>query len=136
MIRSDQVQAALVSFLKANSTIVAELGSSDEIREAWWHGTEFSYPAIRVRILSMRPRGSSEHCATQGRLSVMVFDENTSSQKCARISGIIGNELHDKSFYTSGVRLITRVEEVVPPIRQDLRTWRSEVLVEFKATSG
>lgn len=136
MIRADEVQASLVAYLKGNTAITAELGGSDEIREAWWQGTGFSYPAVRVRVLRISLLGSQAKCATEGRLSVLVFDESSSSAKCARISGIIGNELHDKSFYASGVRLITQVEEIIPPVRSDLRTWRSEVLVKFRATSG
>jgi hypothetical protein len=49
---NDQIQEAWVLYLKANTNILAELNDNDEIREDNWQGDEFSYPNIRVRIVS------------------------------------------------------------------------------------
>ena len=68
MITNNTIQAALISKLLANITITAELDDAEEIRENEWQGTAFSYPNIRVRIISNDPLENT-YC-TQTKVSV------------------------------------------------------------------
>ena len=44
----DEIQIALIERLKANTALVALLGTADQIKETEWQGAEFTYPAVRV----------------------------------------------------------------------------------------
>ena len=52
---NNEVQAAIIARLKAQTTVTAEVLAT-EIREDQWQGTEFSYPNIRVKMLHNRPQ--------------------------------------------------------------------------------
>lgn len=125
---NNEVKAGLVAKLKADATLLAELSSSADIKEAQWQGTEFVYPAVRVRLFANdSPNNDCEYNIVNG--SIMVFSEEYSSLEADRIAGIIRTILHKKSFSSSGVAFTgMRVTNLVPAIRQDENTWRSEVL--------
>jgi len=131
MIRNDQIQSALVAYAKANANMIAELDAgATEIREHQWQGTQFTYPNIRVRMLdnTQLGRGGCNH--SQIRFSFLVFSEEASSLEANRISGIINSELHDKSFSYQSIGFSLWTTNLIPAIRQDARTWRSEVVME------
>jgi len=133
MRRNDEIQAALVAKAKANLSITAEIPST-EIREVSWQGTEFSYPNLRIRILSNTP--ISKNCNAQEiNTSWLVYSENDSSQEANRIAGIISQEFHDRQFTSNGIAFSLIVTNVIPAIRSDIRTWRSEVIMRG-LTSG
>ena len=126
---NDDIKAGLVAKLKADTTLVAALSSSSDIKESQWQGDTFVYPAVRVRILSNVPPDSDcEYgIVTAG---VLVFSEEASSLEADTIAGIIRTALHKKSFTSSGVAFTgMRVTNLVPAIRSDRNTWRSEVLL-------
>lgn len=130
MLRNDQVQAAIVAYIKAQSTITAELkDGADEIREDNWQGREFTYPNIRVRLISNEPADPecNLHSVT---LSFLVFSEDPSSQEADRIAGIINNTLHGRSFQSNNISFSMRTTSLVPAIRSDERTWRAETLIQ------
>ena len=129
MLRDDQIQAALVAYLKSNTDIVAELGAEgtdeDEIREDTWQGTEFSYPNIRVNLISNVP--TNDNCPTSRIVvSFMVFTEDSSSQLSDRIAGIINTTLNYRSFVSNNIAFTARITNLVPAVRRDQRTWMSE----------
>lgn len=137
MIRNDELQAALVARLKANTTITPLLGSgmyADEtwerdIREDQWQGTPFVYPNIRVRLLPMTALGDKDCPQVRFSVSLLVFSESGNSLEADRIAGIINNELHGKSFVSNSIEISTRLASLIPAVRSDERTWRSEVLM-------
>ena len=134
MLRNDQVQAAIVAYIKAQSTITAELkDGADEIREDNWQGREFTYPNIRVRLISNEPADPecNLHSVT---LSFLVFSEDPSSQEADRIAGIINNTLHGRSFQSNNISFSMRTTSLVPAIRSDERTWRAETLIQASAS--
>ncbi len=134
MLRNDQIQAAWVAYLKSNTNILAELTDNDEIREDFWQGTEFSYPNIRVRVVSNAPvagRDCNLHDIVIGNLT---FSEQTSSQQADRIAGIIMTELHDKQFTSNGIAFGVRTSDLIPAVRTDERTWRSEAIMSIRAS--
>jgi len=63
MLRNDEIQTAIVAYLKTKTAITSLLITEDnptglvEIREDQWQGTEFDYPNIRVRMIGNSPFG-------------------------------------------------------------------------------
>lgn len=138
MIRNDQLQAAIISRLKADTTItslvVSGTSASDEtwrtdIREDDWQATQFGYPNIRVKLLPMTPLGDNDCPLTKFSVSLLVFSELASSIEADQIAGIINNELHGKQFTSNSIAISLRLASLIPAVRSDTRTWRSEVLM-------
>jgi len=126
---NNEIQAALVAKLKAETTVLAELSDTDEIRENQWQGTEFSYPAIRVRMISNVPLKNSDCDQTSIGVGFQVFSEDASSMQADEIAGIINAALHDKPFSQSGLLIALRTDDLIPAIRSNMRTWKSEALM-------
>jgi hypothetical protein len=127
-----QVQTSVVAYLKSLATVIAEV-SSDEIREDQWQGSVFSYPNIRVRMRSNRP--VETNCdVSDVMFSILIFSELDSSIEAERIAGIIDVALHARSFERESVRLSLWRENLIPAIRIDERTWRSEIQFQGTAT--
>jgi len=131
--RGDQVQAGLISYLKGKSDVTdelvtpANLTGADEIREDHWEGTEFTYPNIRVRLISNVP--VDDGCQlSKVAVSFMCNSEDYSSQEADRISGIINNTLHGKSFSSNSIAFSARLTNLLPARKTDVRTWTSEAI--------
>lgn len=135
MLRNDQIQAGLISKLKANVTILAELVDangvdvSEEIREDQYKGTDFSYPNIRVRLISATPLADKDCKHIRFSISFQVFSEKDSSEQADKIAGIINNEFHGKQFTANSIAYSTRLVSLVPAVSDGMRTWRSEVVM-------
>lgn len=133
MLRNDQIQAALIAYLKAQTDVTVEIGGSTEIREDQWQGTEFVYPNIRLRLISTIPM--DEKCSLQEiSFAWMVFSESPSSLESDRIAGIIHTNLHEKSFTSSSIGFNIRTTELIPAFRRDARTWMAQVVMNGTAT--
>lgn len=128
IIRNDQIKSAIVARLKANATILAQLKDTEEIREAQWKADNFTYPNIRVRVISNKPTLANCNFSTI-RIGIAVFSEEASSQEADRIAGIIGNELHTQSFTSLTIKFNLMVEELVGAVGTDQRTWMSEIIL-------
>lgn len=134
MKRNDEIQAALVAYLKARSAITDELpAGATEIRENEWQGTEFTYPNVRVRMISNNAAfgGCDRSDITLG---IEVFSEQASSREADRIAGIINGVMHQRSFSSSGIQFNLTTTNLVPAFRKDDRTWQSEVLMKGTAS--
>ncbi len=129
MLSNDEIQAELISYLKKNTAIVNALPSVDEIREDQWQGTVFEYPNIRVKLNSNVPLDAETCNHIQISISFLVFSELPSSLEADQIAGIINKELHKKQFKSNGIAFSLRTTNLIPAIRSDVRTWRSEVLM-------
>jgi len=142
MITNEDVQSALIAYLKSKSSITNELVDIDgvslgaeEIREDQWQGNSFGYPNIRVRMISNIPIGDSDQCdASNIAVSIMAFSEMASSKTAERISGIIGASLHAKSFEQSGLSITLRTTNLIPAVKTDRNTWRAECLMSGVVT--
>jgi hypothetical protein len=127
-----QVQIALISYLKSLPVILAEVLAT-EIRENQWQGTEFSYPNIRIKTFRNEPY--TVNCdASDVLFAIQIFSQLDSSIEAERIAGIINDALHARNFESNGIRFSTQTRNQVPAIRQDTRTWRSELLMRATAT--
>lgn len=138
-VRIDQAQAAILDWMKAQTTITNELPSSDNIKEREWQGAVFNYPAVRLDMGILEAPPECDY--REGDFSILVFSEKDSSLEANRIAGIIGEYMHEKSFtrttsqgtlHFSMVRLLTKI----PALRQDRRTWRAEVLMNYIVQNG
>lgn len=126
------IQVALIARLKATTTLT-DVVTSVEIREDQWQGTEFVYPNVRVRLLPSSPRETN--CDVLDiNFSILVFSEQDSSIQAEQIAGIINTALHARSFTSNSVRLSCWTVRQIPAIRQDTRTWRSEIIFRGTAT--
>jgi len=124
---NDEIQAAILAYIRSKATITAVI-TSTEMREDQWQGTTFVYPAIRIRMISNVP--SDTNCNYNNiSLSIMVFTDDASSQNADKIAGIINQALHDKSFSSNNIAIFLRATNLIPAFRSDIRTWRSEVLM-------
>jgi len=140
ILRNDQVQAAIVAYMKSKTVITDELVTVDgtalgatEIREDQWQGTEFDYPNVRVRLIGNSPLDDNcNHCRIT--FSTMVFSETASSLQADRIAGIINNTLHDNAFSQNNITFSCRVTNLIPAVRIDARTWRSEAIFQAIAS--
>jgi hypothetical protein len=127
MIPNNEIQAALISYLLSKTDITSELGDADDIREDQWQGRLFGYPNIRVRLIGNSP--FNDDCGSRFTASIMVFTEDTSSKRCDRLSGIINGKFHSKAFRSNDIAFLCRTTSLTPAIRQDVRVWRSEVMI-------
>jgi hypothetical protein len=134
MLRNDQIQAAWVSYLKSNITILAELDDNEEIREDGWKGSNFTYPNIRVRLIDNTPVNGSDCDLHDVTVSTMVFSEEASSQQADRIAGIIMTELHDTQFVSNNISFGVRTTSLAHAIWSDEQTWRSEAIMSIRAS--
>lgn len=142
VLRNDQIQAALVAYLKSKTAITNELVTvdgtalgADEIREDQWQGSEFDYPNIRVRLIGNSPL---DDACNHSRItfSCMAFSETASSLQADRIAGIINTSLHDNSFTANNITFTCRLTNLIPAVRIDVRTWRSEALFQALASGS
>jgi hypothetical protein len=127
-LRNDQIQAALLAYIKTKTTITAQV-TTTEMREDQWQGAEFTYPNIRIRTISNNPSRTNKCDSSDISVSFMVFTENASSQKADEIAGIINQALHNKSFSSNSIAFTLWTTNLIPAIRIDRNTWRSEVLM-------
>lgn len=124
---NDEIQAALLSYIRSKPTITAVI-TTTEMREDQWQGTTFTYPAIRIRMISNVP--STKQCNYNDiSFSFMVFTEDASSQNADKIAGIINQALHDRSFSSNNIAFFLKTTNLIPAIRSDKTTWRSEVMM-------
>lgn len=126
-IDNEEIKTALIARLKAMPSVTAELPSAKEIRESQYQGTDFLYPNIRVRVIANEPVGNSG-CYHRVQFGIQVHSEKASSEEAEHISGIIASDLNDACFNQDGVTMLLRITNIVPALRVDVRTWRSETL--------
>jgi hypothetical protein len=134
MKRNDEVQEALIAYLKSKTAIAAEVTFVDEdgnsvidIREDQFQGQSYSYPNIRLRLISNDP--IDDNCQhSLATYSWMVFSETPDSLQADYIAGIINAQLHDRQFSSNSIAFTSRTTSLVPAVRIDQRTWRSEVI--------
>lgn len=129
LITNNEIQAAIVTWLKSRTLITNELYDSEQIKEEQYQGTLSVYPAIRVHLISNKPE-NKQGCVQPITLGIQVYTEDSSSKNCDKIAGIIGKELHSKQFSASGFLFGMFITDLVPAYRRDAQTWMAEVLIK------
>lgn len=125
-LRNDLVQGALIDYLKTKTDVTNLLTTANEIREDQWQGRDFVYPNIRCRLISNVPFDDCNLADIT--LSWEVYSEEASSYQADKICGKIRTVLHNKSFDSNGLHFNLRSTDLIPAIRSDEKTWRSEAL--------
>lgn len=127
MLRNNTIQAALITRAKARTNIT-DLVTADEIREAQWQGTEFTYPNIRLALGNQIPLGEAQCNNSLIDFSFTIRSEKDSSQEADNIAGAVSEEFFDKSFTVDNVRFSRiRLTGLASAVREDRRTWRAAV---------
>jgi hypothetical protein len=126
-IRSNTIQAAFISYLKAQGTLTSVLANANEIRENTWKGTEFVYPCIRVDLVNNRPGGGG--CPQGLDVTVQVYSEKPSSLEADNIAGIIVDILDDKQFSHNSLNIAIDATNVKPAYAVGENLWRSDVIL-------
>lgn len=132
---NDLIQTAIIARLKAESSVTAEVTAA-EVREDQWQGTEFIYPNVRVRMINNVPVRGFECNTGNIDMSVLVHTQDDSSRNADRIAGIINTVLHDVQFSSSDLSIHLYTTNLVPAMRSDVRTWRSEVRMSGTVSRG
>lgn len=132
---NDLIQTAIIARLKAESSVTAEVNAA-EVREDQWQGTEFIYPNVRVRMINNVPVRGFECNTGNIDMSVLVHTQDDSSRNADRIAGIINTVLHDVQFSSSDLSIHLYTTNLVPAMRSDVRTWRSEVRMSGTVSRG
>lgn len=129
----DEVQIALLAYLKTQTTLLTLLGDVTQIKEAQWQGSDFVYPAIRLTNV-VKP--SLDGCSPDtAEICVYVMSEKKSSRQCGDISAEVAKVLHRKQFVSNELTLETPlkvtkmwVTEIPYPSQQeDSAVWIAEV---------
>ena len=125
----EQVQAGLITYLKGLTALVTALGSSSQIKEYFYQGTDFVYPGVRLMMGSAKAEGEPNCNKWLLPFYVMCYSEQKSSKQASQLASIVGSIHGKQPGSLNGVKF-TRiyVDAMVPPIRQDELTWRSEVI--------
>lgn len=125
MVTNENLKAALVSRLKGIQAVTTLLASPEEVRETDYQGTTFGYPCVRVRVVRNE---RMVNCFHEVQVGVQVFSEQDSSREADTISGIIASNLNDDCFAAEGITLAIRITNLMPAVRMERQTWRSETL--------
>jgi len=141
MISDDLIQAAIVTTLKANSTLTAWLSarsSADEIREASFQGAVFEYPSVRVQLGTQTEAGNPP-CYSTLPFTLWCFSESDSSREADQLAGLVYPVLLRQKFsgtgFTSG--LITATGGgILKATRVSNRVWRAGVQLQCNIYGG
>lgn len=103
----DEVQSALIEYLKSDTILVNLLGTPDQIKETEWQGADFIYPAVRVEN-TIKP--NKVYCSPDDvEITIFCLSEKKSSKQCSQISARVADLLHD-------LRNISRTNDLIPKV--------------------
>jgi len=125
----EQAQAGLITYLKSITALVTILGDATRIKEYFWQGSDFVYPGVRLQMGNEKAQGEPSCGKWLLPFFVMCFSEQKSSKQCSQIASIVATMHGFQPGQLNGVDFVRLyVDQIVPPIRQDELTWRSEVI--------
>ena len=127
MITNNEAQAALVAWLKANTTITSlDSNFPTEIREETWQGEKFTYPNIRVMC-----EITAGECYDDIFSVISCFSEQDSSKEAQNIAGVIATELHNKPFVQDSLRFSALTVKTIRAT-QEGGIWQADVQINGK----
>lgn len=104
MISNEIIQAALISYLKADTSIISfltQFNAQDEIRESEYQAREFVYPAIRLE-LGVQIEEGNPPCYSTLPFTVYCYSEEASSKQCNQLAGLVNTRLIRNAFSGTG----------------------------------
>lgn len=137
MIAINLVQAAIVAHLKSKTALTSTLANANEIRENQWQGNDFAYPNVRVAMGEQNDLVAGSDCNVSVQsFSILCFSENPSSKEADTIVGLVKDVLRNISITKNGIHFSRiRCTGLIPAIRKDERTWRSEAMFRSIVTT-
>lgn len=139
MISDELVQADLIAKLKSISSVVTLLpDGTSGIKELQWQGDTFQYPAVRLDLESNEYEFDEQERCNLWRVefSVYVFSQERSSKQCSTIKGLLENYLTGLGFTGTNAKYSRlRLIDNVPAVREDERTWRSQLRYSTRLTN-
>lgn len=129
MITNDTLQVDLIASLKASLTVVALLGTDEEVREAYYQSKEIAYPNIRLSIMTAEPRLASEECdLSRCTFLVRCYTEDSSSGGCQELAAAVVDYLHKKFIAGTGWNGTSRLVTLSGPATIREHLWRVEAM--------
>lgn len=126
MISNELVQAALVA--KINNTPLVMALVSGTVLEYNFQGTDWIYPCARLQLEPQIGAGNAVACPSFIEFSFYGFSEQGTSKEANQIAGAFVTSFRSLSFSQNNIKFSNiEVLENIPAIRQDVRTWRSQV---------
>ena len=132
MIANNNIQAAIIAKLKANTALTDWLtarSAGSEIRETSWQGAAFTYPAVRASVGTQQPGPDTSHCyLTTGEVpfTVLCFSESDSSQQADVLAGLVNAALIGQRLSGTGFRsLAIQSDGLTHAVRTGERVWRA-----------
>lgn len=139
MIDNDLIQAAIVTKLKADSTLVAwltALGAGSEIREAQFQGRDFLYPSVRVELGTQIEEGNPP-CYSTIPFTVYSYSEKDSSREANQLAGYVNDALLRKNISGSGWQSQLIVSDgMIAARRTSERVWQAVNLYRMNVYGG
>jgi hypothetical protein len=134
MITPETAQAAVVAYLKSQTTLVALLANANQIKEMEWQGDDFVYPGVRVSLDFV----SGDDICFPDTLTVYIdaFSEEKSSKQAVHLSSVIYTLLRNTASFTqNGIKFFMIHPRLVKrPDRLESGVWKSAIEVDVKAS--
>lgn len=131
MISDELVQADLIAKLKTITAVTSLLPDGvSGIKELQWQGDTFQYPGVRLDLENNEyVFDEQERCQLQYvEFSLYIFSQERSSKQCSQIKGLLATALVGLGFTGTNAKYTRlRLVDNVPAIREDERTWRSQI---------
>lgn len=131
MLSDEKIQADIIAKLKTITSVTSLLPEGQSgIKELQWQGDEFRYPGVRLDLEDNTYEfDEQERCQLQvTEFSVYIFSEEKSSKQCSTIKGLLATALVGLGFTGTNAKYVRfRLVDNIPAIRQDERTWRSQL---------
>lgn len=138
MLSDEKLQADLLTKLKTLSSVTALLGDgASGIKELQWQGVTFLYPCVRFDIENTGYEfDEQEKCQLYFmEFSLFVFSQERSSKQCSQIKGLLENSLTALGWTGTNAKYSRlRMTDSVPSVREDERTWRSQISYRTRLT--
>lgn len=132
--------------LQADTTLVNELGMADQIREDFWAGTDWIFPALRINVIDISPSTDGSCHLTNWRVtfSIIVVTQPTVSAGSYDASpgqsmdlvdyttdALFGEKLESSGNFICETR-INVVDQTGPMPESPAGGWRAEVFFEVR----
>jgi hypothetical protein len=131
MISDNLIQQDLITKLKTITSVTSILADGvNGIKELQWQGDDFLYPAVRLDLISTGYEFDEQaRCSLYNAEFILyIFSEERSSKQCSQIKGLLENFLTGLGWTGTNAKFTKlRLIDSVPAVREDERTWRSQL---------
>lgn len=125
------IQVAAMAALKADATLVADVGAA-EIRAARWQGDSFVYPNVRLMMHDMPVGNTNGNCHGlwfDFSFSVYVETEGTSEKACLTIMRDVKRIFQNSYLESADIKTQLLDTTELAPIPMSQNQWQGEVVV-------